>query len=113
MAFEYLMAHYLLTRQLDKLVANLQRLDDFGYPSMPRHYEEALIMHLRGTRSQETDSSKQKVRQEAWQRHAAFMHALQRFSKDNASEAYEALHGEFGDSYFFFCLFGSNRRPSG
>ena len=113
MAFEYLMAHYLLTRQLDKLVANLRRLDDFDYPCMPRHYEEALIMHLQEPGSQEADFGKWKVRQETWQRHAAFMQALQRFSRNNPAEAGEALHGEFGDSYFFFCLFGTNYRVSG
>ena len=29
MAFEYLMAYYLLTRRIDKMVANLHRFDDF------------------------------------------------------------------------------------
>jgi hypothetical protein len=110
MAFEYLMAHYLLTRQLDKLVRNLRRLDDFDYRSMPTHYEEALIMHVESAGSQEIDYGKWRVRPEAWQRHAAFMQALQRFSRDNAAGAYRALHGEFGDSYFFFCLFGQNLR---
>ena len=33
MAFEYLMAHYLLTRQLDKLATQLHRLDDFDVPN--------------------------------------------------------------------------------
>ncbi|MHC4404905.1 MAG: DUF6057 family protein [Planctomycetota bacterium] len=114
MAFEYLMAHYLLTRQVDKLVANLQRLDDFEYPCMPRHYEEALIvhLHLQSDGSQAIGFDKWKVRQEAWQLYAAFIEALQPFSKDNVDEAYKALHGEFGDSYFFFYLFGTNYRPS-
>ena len=113
MAFEYLMAHYLLSRQIDKLVDNLQRLDDFDYPCMPRHYEEALIMHLQRNRLPKTDYGKWKVRQEAWERHAALMQAFQRFSRGNAAEAYEALHGQFGDSYFFFYLFGTNCRLSG
>ena len=46
MAFEYLMAHYLLTRQLDALVANLHRFDDFDDPRLPRHCEEALVIYL-------------------------------------------------------------------
>lgn len=108
MAFEYLMAHYLLTRQLDKLVANLRRLEDFDYRHMPTHYEEALIMHLQTSGSEETAHRKWTVRPETWRRHAALMQALQRFSRDNPEEAYEVLRGEFGDTYFFFCLFGQN-----
>jgi hypothetical protein len=112
MAFEYLMAHYLLTRQLDKLVANLKRLDDFDYARMPTHYQEALIVHLEDDDSQQTDLGAWTLRPEVRQRHAEFTRALQRFSKDRAAEAYHALHGEFGNTYFFFSLFGANVRPS-
>lgn len=50
MAFEYLMAHYLLTRQPDKIALHLDRLDDFGpqafgYPAVPEHYAEALLLY--------------------------------------------------------------------
>jgi len=45
-AFEYLMAHYLLTKQLDKVIANIHRLDDFDYPDVPRHYEEAILLYI-------------------------------------------------------------------
>ena len=46
MAFEYLMAYYLLTRRIDKMVANLHRFDDFGQARLPRHCEEAIVIHL-------------------------------------------------------------------
>ena len=50
MAFEYLMAHYLLTRQPGKIALHIDRLDDFGprefdYPSIPEHYAEALLLY--------------------------------------------------------------------
>jgi len=35
MAFEYLMAFYLVSRRTDKLVENLPRLNDFGYREIP------------------------------------------------------------------------------
>ena len=49
MAFEYLMAHYLLTDKLEKLVANLYRFGDFDYPQLPRHCQEALIIYQETT----------------------------------------------------------------
>jgi hypothetical protein len=48
MAFEYLLAHYLLTGQLDKVAGGVRRLDEFpeAYPrpAIPRHCEEALLI---------------------------------------------------------------------
>ncbi len=111
MAFEYLMAHYLLTRQADKLAANLHRFDDFDYPHLPRHYEEALLIHMVATESQEIDLGERTIRSEAWQRRVEFAQALQRFSNDNPAEAYTALYQKFGNSYFFFYVFGKNHHP--
>ncbi len=55
MAFEYQMAHYLLTQQLDKLIANLHRFDDFDGNRLPRHCQEALVVHWTAIGSQESD----------------------------------------------------------
>ena len=44
MAFEYLMAHYLLTRQLDNFLHYLPAAKAFNYPEIPAHYEEALLV---------------------------------------------------------------------
>jgi len=46
MAFEYLMAAYLLTNQLDKFIGKLELINNFRYPELPRHVEEALIVHF-------------------------------------------------------------------
>ena len=45
MAFEYLMAYYLLTRQPGKVACTISRLDDFKYPTVPDHYGEAILMY--------------------------------------------------------------------
>jgi len=50
MAFEYLMAHYLLTGQLEKFASRVDHIKDFGYGHMPRHYAEALILLYGQTR---------------------------------------------------------------
>ncbi|MFC1635913.1 DUF6057 family protein [Planctomycetota bacterium] len=45
MAFEYLMAWYLLNRSLTKFVQKLELLPDLGYTELPTHYEEAALIY--------------------------------------------------------------------
>jgi Family of unknown function (DUF6057) len=49
MAFEYLMAYYLLTGQLDKIAQNISALEHFGYERIPEHYAEALLLESQMT----------------------------------------------------------------
>jgi len=44
-AYEYLMAFFLVSRQLEPLAAHLDRAGDFGYTPLPRHWQEALVLH--------------------------------------------------------------------
>lgn len=113
MAFEYLMAHYLLTRQIDKLAANLHRLDDFDYPCIPRHYEEALLMLQETGEAERLDLGKWRVRQVARERLDAFKANLSRFPPHRTAEAYRTLYADFGESYYFFFVFGGNGEPTG
>ena len=45
MAFEYLMAHYLLTCNLDRIVANVGQLAGLGYQTVPDHLGEAVLIY--------------------------------------------------------------------
>jgi len=104
MAFEYLMAYYLLKRDLNGFVANIGRLEDFSYPRIPRHYEEALALHaLAGGTIPELGAGT--VRWETLSRLGEFNVILKRFGNDRAG-AREAAAPEFGDSYFFYFEFG-------
>ena len=107
MAFEYLMAHYLLTRQLDKLAAHLHRLDDFDYPRIPRHCEEGLAIYLATTGSEDFDLGQREIDPETWRRFEQFM-LVEREARGDVSAAFAALYPEFGDSYFFCYVFGHN-----
>lgn len=109
MAVEYLMAHYLLTRQLDKLVANLRRFDDVDLARLPRHCEEALVIYLATTRSQGMGGAP--IRPETWRRFEEFVNTERR-SREDVSAAFAALYPPFGDSYFFYYVFGDNSRPT-
>lgn len=112
MALEYLMAHYLLTWQLEPLVANLHRFEDFGDPRLPRHCEEALAVCLANARPEDLELGGRKIRPETWRRYGEFKQAVRRFPNRKAADTYAALYRDFGDSYFFFLLFGRNAPPS-
>ncbi len=105
MAFEYLMAWYLLTGQLDKLVQNLDRLDDFNYEGIPRHYEEAILIYevLTGTK---VDLKDRQISQRTHQRSRGFSSISNRFRSSNEMTAMLATAPYFGDTYFFYYNFG-------
>jgi hypothetical protein len=107
MAFEYLMAHYLLTRQLEKMVANLHRFEEFDCARLPRHCEEAFVVYLATGGSQDVDLGGYQIHPETRRRYGDFIRALGRF-QGNARAAFIALHHDFGDSYFFSHTFGHN-----
>lgn len=105
MAFEYLMARYMLNRQLGKFVQNLERLQDFDYRELPTHYEEAALIYIYGTgKSLNLSSylpSPQKRRE------------IEEFSKilssygRNKQAASKELSKKFRNSYFFYYKFAS------
>jgi hypothetical protein len=112
MALEYLMAYYLLTRQIDKVAANLRRFDDLDQAGLPRHCEEAILIYLDTPGSQAVDLGKRLIRPETRRRGVEFVQAASRF-RGNPAAAFAALYPDFGDSYFFFYVFGHNDLQSG
>ena len=45
MAFEYFMAYCLLEGQIGRFAKHLHCLNDFDYPEIPRHFEEAMLVY--------------------------------------------------------------------
>jgi hypothetical protein len=109
MAFEYLMAHYLLTGQLDKVAENIARLHDFGVAEIPRHYEEALLLYAYSLRVRNQvrpiPLHGLRLRPGAQERLEEFLKTRARFGSD-AQAAQKALNDTYGDSYYFYYTFG-------
>jgi len=105
MAFEYLMARYMLKKQLDKLARNLERLQDFGYKELPTHYEEAALIYIYGTRKPLNLSgyplSPQKRRQIE-----DFSRLLSSYGRDKQAASKE-LAKKFRNTYFYYYKFAS------
>ncbi len=105
MAFEYLMAYYLLNRELEEIARNIGRLDDFDYPDIPRHYEEALLLHMRAAGNRDIDLHGRQINPDTRRRFEAFFEIYDRHRGDKQG-ARDALFADFADSYLFYNTFG-------
>ena len=104
MAFEYLMACYLLAGQLDKIEANIGRLQGLGYREIPTLYEEAILISY-GARRQRLDLNEIPVNRQTLERYKRFVKLSDSMRPDNRETAYPQLLQEFGTSYFFYYRF--------
>jgi hypothetical protein len=107
MAFEYLMGFYLLKGQFDLFMGNLNRLDDF-YPSrIPRVFEEA-ILYCNYTKKIQIDLRGREISKESRERFAGFVKIVLERHGGNKMAAYQDLVKDYGDSYFFYCIYGQS-----
>lgn len=111
MAFDYLMAHYLLTRQPDKIVTELARLDDFGCATIPRHYAEAILLAQQLTGGPEVDLRGRPIPPQVFRRFQRFSEAFQRRVQETTAGR-EALARDFGDTFWHYYFLGT-KAPTG
>jgi hypothetical protein len=87
-------------------VQNLRRLDDFDYPKIPRHYEEAILIYSKVT-GKKVDLHGRKISAETAERGRKFFGTLNYFTLDKKA-GYNAMARDFGNSYFFYNMFGAS-----
>ncbi len=100
MAFEYLMAWYLLTGQLAKVAQQIERLDAFGYAEIPPLWQEALLIYAYGT-GKPVDLHGRAINPVTEQRFKHFSSVANRHGRDRAGAAAE-LARDYRGSYFFY-----------
>jgi hypothetical protein len=105
MAFEYLMALYLLTRQPDKAVAQLARLDDFDYVGIPRTYEEAILL-CQGLTGHDVNTGSRNVRMATRLAYDRFRTDYQAAMARSAGSAMAELAPVHGNTFFYYYAFG-------
>ncbi|MFC1558455.1 DUF6057 family protein [candidate division KSB1 bacterium] len=98
MAFEYLMAYYLYTAQFDKIAQNIKLFNFYNYPNLPRHIEEALIIHMNIT-GKRIDLNGRKISRETNQRFGLYAQIMNDYSED-AFKGLRQATMVLGDSYF-------------
>jgi hypothetical protein len=104
MAFEYLMAYYLLCRRPDMVARNLYRLDDFDYTRIPVLYEEALEIYRQKDTAATVVLPKLAADPLTAVRSERFLKLMELY-ETGAPGSEAALVSEFGASYFFFFIF--------
>jgi len=105
MAFEYLMAWYMQTKQLDKLVQNLGRLKDFGYTAIPPLYQEAIVIYAYGTNKQ-VDLAGYTISPEVRRRIEHFSDVFNRHNRNKAA-AFQELVKDYSASYFLYYIYAT------
>jgi hypothetical protein len=105
MAFEYLMACYLLTGRIDKITAIMERYPALSYEAIPILYEEAILIYY-GSQGQKVDLNKFNIKRETIQRYIRFVQLRNAMRPDNRQDVLRQLIIEFGNSYFFYFTFG-------
>jgi hypothetical protein len=108
MAFEYLMAWYMLNKHLSKLVENLERLQDFGYPELPTHYEEAALIHVY-RRGKPPSLSRYLPSVRKRRQIEDFTRILGGYGGDKKAASKE-LSKKFRNTYFFYYMYAPSDR---
>jgi hypothetical protein len=105
MAFEYLLAHYLLTSDLKGFASLAPRLRDF-YPDLPMHVQEALLgyRNVNGSLPPGIDGSA--IHGEIESRFQTFTEIWSRHQNGPAEDTWNALAPDFGATWWFFYVFG-------
>jgi len=104
MAFDYMMAYYLLTFQTDKVLENVRRLRDLGYERIPEHYAEAILLNWHVT-GQEPDLDDWQLDASTTDRFAAFLELTRKPDRDPQAIA-RIVSGSYYEYYF------AHRAPS-
>ena len=108
-AFEYLMAYYLLTMNLDSFVYYFRGARNFDYSELPTHYEEALVLaqKLKDAPQAIPDSNGKQPQAETIQRFERFNEQVALRSNDLQRAKIE-LVAEFGSTYWYYYTFGAS-----
>ncbi len=111
MAFEYLMACYLLAGRVDKVTASMKHLQGLGYREIPTLYEEAMLIYYAAQR-RPLDPDKPVVSRRTIERYERFVRLNNSLRTYNPEPVVQQLTGEFGTSYFFYYRFTISRSAS-
>ncbi len=110
MAFEYLMAYYLLTGQPDKVVGKIQYFRDLGYEKIPRCFEEAIVLSM-AMAEREPNLHGWTISRQTMERYEAFSRIGRnpKYRGLGKAQLKGALARKLSDTYFFYYLFGLSR----
>jgi tetratricopeptide (TPR) repeat protein len=110
MAFEYLMAHYLMTTDLRRLSQQIGPLQTFAYPAIPRNVEEALLLGQK--QGLQFDLPGPTISAETRQRFQGFCDVLDRAEGKGVSPL-PFLEQDFGTTFWYYYFWRQLKSPKG
>jgi hypothetical protein len=102
MAFEYLMAYYLLDYNLEDLLKHLDEFKKLGYRKYPRHIEEAILL-IKFVDPSKNIALDYGINQQTAEQFNQFNIILSKLK--NKVEAEKFLGREFYDTYWYYVLY--------
>jgi len=105
LAFEYLMAHYLLKHQRAEFMDCLPLLKPLGYQQLPRQYAEAVLVHALETRT--TPNAYGWTLGPDVQNLVREISAVVKNARGNNQAVFDTLAPKFGGTYTFYSLFNT------
>ena len=101
MAFEYLMAYFLLNNDLASFVRYFSYSRYFDYVIMPKVYEEALTLYAFELQKIGKRLSNLRISKNTVDRFTAYIVTLERY-KGNRENARKELESKFGNTYWYY-----------
>jgi hypothetical protein len=103
MAFEYLMAYYLLTGNINGIVYYLPAFEYFKYPRIPRYVQETLL--LASLESNFDQNQLNGLVQPITRQYFFNYQQILNKYKGNVSDARPELHAQFADTYWYYLMY--------
>jgi hypothetical protein len=112
MAFEYLMAGYLLKGNLDAFMQHIKQINDFNYPVIPRHYEEAIIAYMMNEGKERIDLPGREPNAKTVESYDALFSIMMRH-QGRKEEAKNDLAKNHKNTYWYYLLYTKSPEPGG
>jgi hypothetical protein len=103
MAFEYRIAASLINKQTGLVVNQIPKFAELGYPSLPRHVQEAVVLYASSTGKKDMDLSGYRINKSVIVRFNRLNQILGRYSGDKRAAASE-LSKSLGDTYWYYVI---------
>ena len=103
MAFEYWIAASLINKQTGLVVNQIPKFAELGYPSLPRHVQEAAVLYAASTGKKDMDLSDYRINKSVIIRFNQMNQILGRYNGDKMA-ANSELSKSIGDTYWYYVI---------
>jgi hypothetical protein len=103
MAFEYWIAASLIDKQTADVAAKIGRFAELGYPSLPRHVQEAVLLYVSMTGKKDLDLSGYRISKSVMLRFNQLNQILAKHG-GNKKTAADELSQSIGDTYWYHVM---------